>query len=574
MKYFETPGTCYQLLLVVFVCLSLFYPTLFAEFCRVDDIQMVNRLGSINQFSFVDRFFPSGTNGLYYRPILISSFIVDHFVFNLNSFAMHLHNVVLHALNSLLLFFITRTVLKLLAHDYPLVPLIVSLVFLSHPITTESVNWISGRSDLLAGTFLLGSTWSILCYAQNRMRRFFYLGLCLFILATLTKEFAVAFLPGFIWLAMYNHKFRSGSVKWLSIVFLGLLGIVFFFVFRKLAYTSNSPMINTTLLVFLNTPERSFQIILTAIGFYTKKLFIPMPLSFAIYEVNAMYEIMAWPVVAAFLYIAWRRTLLSILFITGIILFSPAMVIALNQIAWTPYAERYLYIPAAFVTLATICYLRCHLVFPNTASRSTAVVLILVTWSGVTFNRNLTWRTNYSLVQDTLRKEPDSVDMQYILAAILIEDFRDYKQARQHLAMIKPQTGMFYDERADLFESEILRREGNIDNAIAMMEQIFIKSNNSSVKALKGLIELSEDKEIKSLHYRKVDRQKRYEARKKLLHLTHDVSMLYELGVDAKALGYEDKAKTYFTLATQNLKVNDKKHDKAIKELSSLNYQK
>lgn len=542
-----------QFLLIISVGLIVFSPALFSEFCRVDDLQMVESLKKTEFCGFQQIFLPRASGGLYYRPFLILSFFADRFVFGLSSFAMHLHNIILHLLNVLLLFFISKKLLKIENKEYPYLPLVVALFFLVHPITTESINWVSGRTDILASVFVLSCTWLLLTYIDTQRRFFLYGALVLFVGAVLTKEFAVAFLPGFILLATYGHSSKNGAKVWLFIIVLALIAAGSFFALRSLAFTSNATQISTSLLVIFNTPGRALQLVLTAIGFYMKKLFVPVPLNFAIYEVNALYEFVAWPVLVLLFYLTWKRTLTAILFVSGIALISPAMLVVFNQIAWTPYAERYLYLPVSFVILAVIYYLRKNLEFPNSPSRCVTVVLILVLLGVATVQRNITWMTAYSIVEDTIRKSPESADMQCVFASILI-DRNEFGRARAIISKLKSPPGLFYDERGDLLEVDLLIKEGRRDEALRQLEQTVVNSNYKSVKSINALIDFyKEELPTAGVGQTLEIRRKMYAVRKKHYKANQNVALLYDLAQDAKNVGDTVMAERYLLLSRQNV---------------------
>jgi tetratricopeptide (TPR) repeat protein len=91
---------------------------------------------------------PIGRN--YYRPLTILSLALDHYIHGNNAGGYHLTNIVLHALNGALLFALLRRkglnawVAGLLAAAWAWFPRL-----------TEAAAWISGRTDVLAGTFVL-----------------------------------------------------------------------------------------------------------------------------------------------------------------------------------------------------------------------------------------------------------------------------------------------------------------------------------------------------------------------------------------------------------------------------------
>ncbi len=86
-----------------------------------------------------------------YRPLRTWSFAIDRRLFGDDTFGYHLHSIVLHALVALLAW-------RLFAGTFPGRPgaaFTGALVFAAHPLATEAVAWISGRSDAQAAVFAL-----------------------------------------------------------------------------------------------------------------------------------------------------------------------------------------------------------------------------------------------------------------------------------------------------------------------------------------------------------------------------------------------------------------------------------
>lgn len=88
----------------------------------------------------------------YYRPIISLSYMVDYALWGLKPWGFHLSNIIFHIICCVLVYFIGNSLFK--NHDTSLVA---SLLFASHPIHTESVTWISGRTDVVAGIFFLSA---------------------------------------------------------------------------------------------------------------------------------------------------------------------------------------------------------------------------------------------------------------------------------------------------------------------------------------------------------------------------------------------------------------------------------
>ena len=80
-----------------------------------------------------------------YVPFSSLSLAIDYKIWGLDPFGYHLTNLLLHLINTLLVFWLVRR----LAHR--LIPaLIAALLFGVHPIHVESVAWVSERKDVLS----------------------------------------------------------------------------------------------------------------------------------------------------------------------------------------------------------------------------------------------------------------------------------------------------------------------------------------------------------------------------------------------------------------------------------------
>ncbi|RLA40162.1 MAG: hypothetical protein DRR06_17895, partial [Gammaproteobacteria bacterium] len=181
--------------------MGLFWPSITAELLYLDDVPMVGALQYGSEFSLADLFLPGGGQGLYYRPVTIATYTLDRLFFNLSPTWMHLENVLLHLGNVLLVWGLSRTLVVFLGLSSR-VPLWAGLMFAAHPLATESVNWVSGRTDLLACFFLLSSTWCLVLFRIRQQRRWLLPCGLFLLLSVLSKEVSLAFLPGILLLLM------------------------------------------------------------------------------------------------------------------------------------------------------------------------------------------------------------------------------------------------------------------------------------------------------------------------------------------------------------------------------------
>ncbi|HEY9034355.1 MAG TPA: hypothetical protein VIN71_10490, partial [Pseudomonadales bacterium] len=83
------------------------------------------------------------------------------------TFAFHLGNILLHLLNTLLVWQLSRRVLAQHATlaAQPMLPLFAALLFALHPANTEAVTYICGRSSSLMTLFYLLGLW---LYSRGR----------------------------------------------------------------------------------------------------------------------------------------------------------------------------------------------------------------------------------------------------------------------------------------------------------------------------------------------------------------------------------------------------------------------
>lgn len=154
-------------------------------------IKYNTQLSAWNDLSSI--FFPSKQQTIinsYYRPLLEIISKIQYRIFALDPHGYHLFNIIVHIINSFLVYF-----LAFLLSKRTLFSLGVSVFFLIHPVQSESVAAIAGVSNLSFGFFLLTSLILYLLAAQKDFLKkniFVYAASLLFFgLSLLSKEQAV-----------------------------------------------------------------------------------------------------------------------------------------------------------------------------------------------------------------------------------------------------------------------------------------------------------------------------------------------------------------------------------------------
>ncbi|HWF46989.1 MAG TPA: tetratricopeptide repeat protein [Bryobacteraceae bacterium] len=158
-------------------------------------------------FLFDDRYLPFLDRHLIGRPfaawiIGLRPFVNLSFWFNAaisgrDTWSYHALNIVLHVVNSILVFAMARWFLRRVntpANRLNLLSVVAGALFLMHPLQTEAVAYITGRSETLA-VFFFYAGFTLFLYRRNGgIRWLSALGvLALFAAAQLTKEYAIVF---------------------------------------------------------------------------------------------------------------------------------------------------------------------------------------------------------------------------------------------------------------------------------------------------------------------------------------------------------------------------------------------
>jgi hypothetical protein len=157
-------------LVVVALCAAVGVPTIRPDnYFLGDDFGLVHHLHDLPLVRFVSYFYSDWTEGIYgapldeLRPFLAFTYWLDSHLFGaVNVRGYHATNVVLHAVNGLLVWAIVRSV----AARHKARALLAASLFALTPSHAEPIAWISGRVDSLAALFYLGA---FLCFVRFRL---------------------------------------------------------------------------------------------------------------------------------------------------------------------------------------------------------------------------------------------------------------------------------------------------------------------------------------------------------------------------------------------------------------------
>ena len=83
---------------------------------------------------------------------------------------------------------------------------------------------------------------------------------------------------------------------------------------------------------------------------------------------------------------------------------APALPVAVNRVAWTPLAERYLYLPLMGLCIIMVILLAGS---PRKKIITLGMALLLFGFGTATAQRNIVWQKNITLWQDVVEKSPN-----------------------------------------------------------------------------------------------------------------------------------------------------------------------
>lgn len=333
----ENPASARRVDLPLTVCIAgvvlvasfaAFWPALSGDFSGFDDVYML--IGSDKYRALgaeiLAWMFTSTLMG-HYQPLTWVSYAIDYQIWGLEPRGFHLTNMVIHALNAVLVFWLAARLVRAatgVSDRWTLLGAgVAALLFGIHPLRAESVAWITERRDVLSTFFLLLTTHAYLsAFAVSEARtaspRWYAASVALLLLSLLSKAWGMSFFVVALVLDVYPLR-RLDWRPWRWIDGPGravlvqkapyaALGVVFAFV---AAWAQSSAVNNAASLERWGVPERTVQAFY-GLMFYAWKTVWPTSLS-PIYELPMRISPWEARFVAAYAVVAGACVLLFFL---------------------------------------------------------------------------------------------------------------------------------------------------------------------------------------------------------------------------------------------------------------------
>lgn len=383
-------------LMVAFIATIIaYFGTLQYPHISWDDPEMVFRNRDVISLN-IGAFFTEHYVGNYI-PLTMLTHSIEWLLFGKSDLGYHVINLLLHLANGYLVYTITMRLFK----EKNIASLAV-IIFLLHPLQSESVNWISELKNLAYALFYLIGILHYLNYNDTKENKYLLRCSIFFVVSCLFKPAAVVFPLSLICIDIFLHKkldikFLLNKLPFfiLSLLF-GIVNLRTQAADQFINYAHSFPI-----------PER-----ITNAGFalfkYLNLFLVPYDLS-VIYpfpEKKTVFMItgLAFILLIGFVcYLLYKKNRMEMIAIILFIISNLILVLQFVPFGEVLYADRYMYV--AIIGFAWfMAFLLNKIPLPKIIL-PTILIFVLCSLSLI---RNTKWKNSITLYEDIIKKYPDN----------------------------------------------------------------------------------------------------------------------------------------------------------------------
>jgi len=381
------------------------------------------------------------------RPVANISFALNYYFHRYNVFGFHIVNIIIHITTGLLLYLFLKSTLSLPAISSRYgqdrwIPLVTTVIWLVHPIQTQSVAYIVQRMNSLAALFYILSFWLFIKarLAEKKKKRlvFFSGSVTAGLLALGTKEVS-ATLPFFVFLYEW-YFFQDLSKQWLKRHLVRFCGLFLILGLVVLLYLGAHPF-QTILSAYTFRDFTLAQRVLTefrVVLFYISLLLFPcpsrlnlqhdFPLSYSL--IMPATTLLSISVIAGLIglacYLAKKEPLVSFC----ILWFFGNLLIESSIIGLEIVYEHRNYLPSMLAILIAVILIHRY-IRPKWLMGAVlgAMILICALW---TYQRNIVWSDDAVLWNDCVAKAPSYARPRNNLGNVLVRQGKTEAAIRQY----------------------------------------------------------------------------------------------------------------------------------------------
>ena len=413
------------------------------------------------------------------RSIAFMTLALNHSLHQYDVFGYHLFNISIHVLTGFILYLFLKATFSIpIVQDRykhtDLIAFFAALIWLVHPIQTQSVTYIVQRANSLAAMFFI---LSILFYAyarltENNQKKWLWLiaSVVTWLLSLGCKQIT-AILPLFVFLYEW-YFFQDLSKEWLKRSLKYLLIIGAFLMLLFLIYTDFSPWEKIQSLHDYARHEFTItQRLLTqfrVVIYYISLIFFPLPsrlnldydfvLSQSLIDpISTLLSMVAIVgLIALTFYLAKKDRLISFC----VLWFFGNHLIESSILPLAIIFEHRNYLPSMMVILIPVVLAYRH-IKPDWIKIGllSALVVGLSVW---TYQRNRVWENKITLWSDVVKKSPGKARPHFNLGAAFSEQKRDEEAIPQYQRALEISPKL---AEPHINLGEALERQGKIEEA-------------------------------------------------------------------------------------------------------------
>jgi len=377
----------------------------------------------VTQFSVL-QIIKAGFSSSKARPIAFMTFALNYALHQYDVFGYHIINIAIHILTGFFLYLFLKITFQISGvqpryKHTELISFFAALIWLVHPIQTQSVTYIVQRTNNLASMFII---LSFLFYTHARLAKeskkkwiWFMASAVVWLISLGCKQIA-AILPVLVFLYEW-YFFQDLRKEWFKKRLKYLLGITAFFILLFLINTGFSPWekiqsLHDYALFEFTLGERiltQFRVVL----FYLSLIFFPhparlnldydFPLSYSL--INPPTTLLSLAVILGLVGIAFYLSKKQRLISFCIIWFFGNLVIESSIIPLAIIYEHRIYLPSMLVSLLVVM-LAFRYIKPKwlTVAMLCIAIVICSYW---TYERNKIWQSTLTIWSDSVQKSPN-----------------------------------------------------------------------------------------------------------------------------------------------------------------------
>lgn len=402
--------------IIVFAGVLVYSNSFEAEFQLDDNFHILNRkdIQDINNYTYLQKW-----SNINQRPLSTFTLAINYQVHGFKVFGYHLFNLIIHLLSAIFVYLLTNQILqspaikeKTVKRHRRLIAFFCGLVFVMHPIQTESVTYVIQRMTSLAGLFYLMSAsfyikgrYAMIKDKITLSATFMVISILSAVLAILSKQIAITIPAAFLLIELFFVRNKDKKLC------------------KKFFYTGLIILVSLILLVicFGEIPRETDRIsrydyAITQLRVFTKYLQLSvfpivqnLDYDFHVsHSLKGTKEIISLIVVTLFIFAGFflykkHRVYAFGLFWFIITLSVESTIIPINDVIF----EHRLYLPLFGIILILTMLLFEIFSKKNIRIFIISMMLISLFYGILTYARNEVWQSNYSLWKDVVEKSPN-----------------------------------------------------------------------------------------------------------------------------------------------------------------------